>query len=160
MGFCVISLVRWLVSSIVSVACNTCSWEIPGGNEGDGWCVAFVSLDEVCRNKEIYLMHLDIEGYEINAINSGKETIKTTSHLILEYEHIGLDKIKNILSLDKFEYEVLDAGDVYLKNLGWIVVICPILHFWTFKTPYLRLLTFQSTFKLNYKNILVYIWKK
>jgi len=63
-------------------------------------------------------MHLDIEGYEINAINSGKETIKTTSHLILEYEHIGLDKIKNILSLDKFEYEVLDAGDVYLKNLG------------------------------------------
>jgi len=93
---------------------NSGAWTMEISDSGN----AFVSLDEVCRNKEIYLMHLDIEGYEINAINSGKETIKTTSHLILEYEHIGLDKIKNILSLDKFEYEVLDAGDVYLKNLG------------------------------------------
>ena len=66
----------------------------------------------------MYLIHLDIEGYEIKALNSGKETIKTTPHIILEYEHVGLNKIKSIMPPDT-KYEIIDAGDVYMENIGY-----------------------------------------
>jgi FkbM family methyltransferase len=91
---------------------NSGAWTIE--NSDNGGC--FVMLDEVCKDKSMYLIHLDVEGYEIKALNSGIETIKKTPHIILEYEHIGLNKIKNFLSPES-KYEVIDNGDIYIKNV-------------------------------------------
>jgi FkbM family methyltransferase len=94
---------------------NSGAWTLePSRNSvNDG---RFVRLDEICKDKSMYFIHLDVEGYEIKALNSGKETIKNTPHIILEYEHIGLNKIKSIMPPDT-KYEIIDAGDVYIKNV-------------------------------------------
>ena len=96
---------------------NSGAWTVePSKNSvNDG---RFVRLDKICKDKSMYLIHLDIEGYEIKALNSGKETIKTTPHIILEYEHVGLNKIKSIMPPDT-KYEIIDAGDVYMENIGY-----------------------------------------
>ncbi len=35
----------------------------------------YVSIDDICKGMNMYLIHLDIEGYELKALNSG--TYKT-----------------------------------------------------------------------------------
>jgi FkbM family methyltransferase len=74
---------------------------------------SYVSIDDICDQKNIYLMHLDVEGYEIKALQSGKNTLKSLQHLIIEYEHVGLDNIMKYLTPDQFSCEIISAGDVY-----------------------------------------------
>lgn len=100
--------------SIDKIDKNSGAWTVYDDNNSKN---NYITLDEVCYNKQFYLIHLDIEGYEIKAINSGINIIRTTENLILEYPHIGLDKIKEILSPKNFQYKKLSAGDVYLYNL-------------------------------------------
>ena len=77
-----------------------------------------VSIDELCYNKKIYLMHLDIEGYELKALMSGERTIKTTEHFIIEWEMVCIKNLKKILHPDQFRYNfIAQEGDVYIKNL-------------------------------------------
>lgn len=95
---------------------NSGSWTIDHSENGGN----FITLDEVCEDKNMYLIHLDVEGYEIKALNGGKKIIKTTPHIILEYEHLGLDKIKSLLSQDTC-CEIIDSGDVYIKNIQNII---------------------------------------
>lgn len=91
---------------------NSGAWTVYNNEQGRN----YISIDDVCNNKNVFLIHLDVEGYEIKALNSGKNTFKNTQHMIIEYEHVGIDEIKSILSSELYNYKIIDQGDVYIEN--------------------------------------------
>ena len=92
---------------------NSGSWTVNASDKGQQ---NFKTIDEICCGKNMYLIHLDVEGYELKALKGGNKTIKSTLHLIMEYEHIGMNELLKTIPSNTFKEEILDSGDVYLKN--------------------------------------------
>ena len=65
----------------------------------------YISIDDICKGRNIYLIHLDVEGYELKALNSGTNIMKMVDHIILEHYHIkdGLEHLKKFFDESKFD---------------------------------------------------------
>jgi FkbM family methyltransferase len=97
---------------------NSGAWSVYNDDNSNQY---YVSIDEICNGKNMYLIHLDIEGYELKALNSGINIMKIVDHIILEHYHIkdGLLHFNNFFPENKFECQKL-GGDVYFKNINII----------------------------------------
>tara|TARA_B110001450_G_C17541808_1_gene448921 strand:+ start:173 stop:859 length:687 start_codon:yes stop_codon:yes gene_type:complete len=94
---------------------NSGAWTVYNDDNSNQY---YVSIDEICNGKNMYLIHLDVEGYELKALNSGINIMKIVDHIILEHYHIkdGLEHFQNVFHENKFECQKL-GGDVYFKNI-------------------------------------------
>ncbi len=91
---------------------NSGAWTTEIINNSNYDC-KFNTIDNICKNKKINIIHLDVEGYEIFSLTGGIETIKNNKpSVIIEYEHLGINNLQNWFSRINYTMvEKISQGD-------------------------------------------------
>jgi FkbM family methyltransferase len=93
---------------------NSGAWNIYEDNKSKQLTI---TLDHVCKDLNMYLIHLDLEGYEYRAIMGAKNILDNVKHFILEFYHCNKDELFDSLS-DKFILSTRLGGDVHFTNMS------------------------------------------
>ena len=69
-------------------------WKIDEKSIGD---IKIDTIDNICKNKHISMLHIDVEGMEYKCLLGSKNIIKNVKYIMIELNH--LEKRKEVLKL-------------------------------------------------------------
>lgn len=79
------------------------AWRI-SENNGD---IKMDTLDNICKNKNISLLHIDVEGFEYKVLLGSKKLIKNVIYVIIELNKINGYRTNEIKFLEKYDFKMI-----------------------------------------------------
>lgn len=91
---------------------NSGAWTVEQSTLSNRADCYFTTIDSICKNKSVRLMHLDLEGYEVYALEGGTQTIKTYKPIIIaEEEHSNLKQLDRTFKNFNYKFSKKIGGD-------------------------------------------------